>query len=262
MTNKLTKKQREILYLLYRFRFLYRNHIQSLLNHKDHRRINSWLKDLVAQGYIRRLNNRESFIERMTPGLYTLLPKSVKVLQENPECWIVTLKRITRKKNYSQTFIDSHLLIADMYFWANQVKKPTTKLQFLTITELAGQTFFPQPLPNAYMAFSTPHNRTKRYFVEVLDEVMPRFVIRVRIKRYFDYAEDKEWEENTKHPFPKVLIICPNERVQKYVQKRVLLTQEESLEEVSFFTTTHTQLKQFEDNPNIWLEVVESEDSF
>ena len=39
-------KQQEIPKLIYKFRFLNRIQIQTLLNHKDKRRINSWLKDL------------------------------------------------------------------------------------------------------------------------------------------------------------------------------------------------------------------------
>ena len=45
--NNLTKKQLEILTLLYRFRFLNRSQIQKLLNHKKISRINIWLKDLA-----------------------------------------------------------------------------------------------------------------------------------------------------------------------------------------------------------------------
>ncbi len=44
-----TKKQEEILQLLYIFRFLNSRQVQEFLGHKDHRRINSWLKDLVKK---------------------------------------------------------------------------------------------------------------------------------------------------------------------------------------------------------------------
>ena len=47
----ITPKQQEIPKLIYKFRFLNRIQIQTLLNHKDKRRINSWLKDLSEKEY-------------------------------------------------------------------------------------------------------------------------------------------------------------------------------------------------------------------
>ena len=48
----LTTKQTEILKLLYTYRFLTRPQLQKLLNHKDKRRIISWLKDLRDNQFI------------------------------------------------------------------------------------------------------------------------------------------------------------------------------------------------------------------
>ena len=42
---KLTPKQQNILVLLYQYRFLNRIQIQTLMGHKDYRRINAWLAD-------------------------------------------------------------------------------------------------------------------------------------------------------------------------------------------------------------------------
>lgn len=259
MTHKLTKKQTHILFLLYRFRFLTRNHIQALLNHKDHHRINAWLKDLTEQNYLQRIYELQTFVGRMTSSWYSLLPTSAKVLKENPECDPATIKRIVRKKDYSTEFIQLHLVIADLYFWFRQVQKSEATLDFLTQNELVPYEFLPRPLPNAYVVHTEPHKRKKRYFIEVLDDSLPRFVIRRRLQRYFEYAESGDWEENTKHPFPKILVLCTSERVAKYVHKRVLMAQEESSEELRFFTTTIAQLRQAQESPGIWSEVVEPE---
>lgn len=48
----LTKIQQTILTLLFTFRFINSKQIQQFLQHKDHKRINSWLKDLEEKGYI------------------------------------------------------------------------------------------------------------------------------------------------------------------------------------------------------------------
>jgi hypothetical protein len=50
-TTTITKKQKILLTIVFTFRFINSKQIQQLLNHKDHRRINSWLKDLTEKGY-------------------------------------------------------------------------------------------------------------------------------------------------------------------------------------------------------------------
>jgi hypothetical protein len=53
MTKKIiTKKQQAILSLILTFRFINSKQIQQFLGHKDHRRINAWLKDLAEKQYI------------------------------------------------------------------------------------------------------------------------------------------------------------------------------------------------------------------
>ncbi len=53
----ITPKQQEIPKLINKFRFLNRLHIQKILNHKDKRRINSWLKDLVTKEYLEKVDD-------------------------------------------------------------------------------------------------------------------------------------------------------------------------------------------------------------
>ena len=50
--SKLTNKQKEILKLIYQYRFLNRIQIQALMGHKDYKTINVWLKDLRQNGYV------------------------------------------------------------------------------------------------------------------------------------------------------------------------------------------------------------------
>ena len=54
MSKLITKKQETILTLIFTFRFINSKQIQEFLQHKDHRRINSWLKDLTEKEYVER----------------------------------------------------------------------------------------------------------------------------------------------------------------------------------------------------------------
>ncbi len=53
-----TGKQIEIIDLVYKFRFINRTQIQKILNHKDPRRINAWLKELVEYKYLGRIYSK------------------------------------------------------------------------------------------------------------------------------------------------------------------------------------------------------------
>lgn len=73
-THKLiTTKQQKILKLLYTYRFLTRPQLQSFLNHKDKRRVISWLKDLRDKEYIDWKYNKKTFNTKNQPAIYLLI---------------------------------------------------------------------------------------------------------------------------------------------------------------------------------------------
>ena len=57
---KITRKQREILDLIYSHRFLTRIQIQAFLKHKDKKTINLWLKDLRSKNYINWIYDKDN----------------------------------------------------------------------------------------------------------------------------------------------------------------------------------------------------------
>ena len=77
---KLTKKQAEILTLLYTYRFLNRIQIQALMNHKDKKTINIWLKDLTEKNYIHRIYSTH-FLEKTKPAIYYLGINGIRQLK-------------------------------------------------------------------------------------------------------------------------------------------------------------------------------------
>src|SRR6266496_3334797 len=85
MTTKplppITPKQQAILKLIYKHRFLNRIHIQRLLNHKDKRRIISWLKDLRDKQYVDWHYNATGFITKSQPGIYYLGLNGIRYLR-------------------------------------------------------------------------------------------------------------------------------------------------------------------------------------
>jgi hypothetical protein len=172
--------------------------------------------------------------------MYCLTAKAGKILKENTKCDPVILKRLYREKKLSKKFQNHCLAMADFSLQLRclyQNSKET--LHYFTQSSLINYSHFPKPLPDAYFAITGQGIRPRRFFVELFDEGTPRFAIRTKIQRYFTCCEEGSWGEN--QPFPKILILCPNTFVQKYVERFTQSLLEQSYEELSFIVTTKDQ---------------------
>ncbi len=128
----ITNKQKEILLLLYKFRFLNRRHIQTLLKHKTPITINNWLKDLTEKQYISRIFKR-SWTENNVPAKYYISLQGIRFLKMQPDCKKEYLRKLYREKDRSQTFIDHCLYIADTYLsFLDTTKESLSPYQFYT----------------------------------------------------------------------------------------------------------------------------------
>ena len=109
----LTPKQHDILTHLFRFRFLTRIHIQDLLNHANHTRINSWLNDLTTQNYIGRIYST-SFIHNTKPAIYYLKLNGLKLIAEEQHYPTALIRNRYRDHERSREFIDRCLFLSDI----------------------------------------------------------------------------------------------------------------------------------------------------
>jgi len=107
-----TKKQRDIVDLLYSYRFLNRIQIQTFLKHKDYKTINLWLRDLLDKQYVGRIFSTD-FAERTKPAIYYLSLNGIKHLKSMDFHSIEELAKRYREPTRSQTYIDRCLLLAD-----------------------------------------------------------------------------------------------------------------------------------------------------
>jgi len=234
--NKLTKKQLEILTLLYRFRFLNRSQIQKLLNHKQKNRTNCWLKNLTDKKIIGR-NYSNKLGDNIKPAIYYLKTKSKNYLKDQLKKDTKLMKRIYGEKKRTPRFINHCLLSVDFYL---DLKKSSEDRQifFYTKVDLINYNGLPLKHPDAYVA-TKKGKRIKRYFFEIIDEGTPRFIIRTKIKQYLEYYDAQTWQEGTNHPFPKILILCPNDLIKKYLHSFIpRIMTEENQTEIDFYLST------------------------
>ena len=256
MTNlHITQKQLEILNYLYKYRFLNRYHIQQLLNHKDPKRINTWLKDLHQKKIIGR-HYSTKIGENTKPAIYYLTSKS-KALLTVQDTKYKNINRVYREHVRSKQFIDKALFIADIYFYLLSSLTPKQSLTFFTKSDLENFNYLPLPLPDAYITIGDQNN-TKRYFLDIFVENTPRFVLRNRIVKYCEYFQNNYWQKNSPHQFPNILLILPDNKTKDYMLSFISrYLEKELIEEISFFVTTKEEVEKTQLRENVWEKVVE-----
>lgn len=257
---KITPKQLQILLLLYRFRFLDRTQIQQFLNHKNHRRIIAWLNDLTNKNIIGRKYSRK-LKENTKPAIYHLATKSRGILLNHPDTSEKLLKRVYREKVRSKRLIDHCLLVANIYIYLEkQTRVTNNELHFFTKTDLSNHYYLPYNHPDAYIAVES-EDETKRYFLEIIDEGTPRFMLRSKIELYIEYFEENTWNNKTGHPNPALLFVCPNETIKEFLHKHIAKElEEETEEEIDFYLTTKYTVEDSEMQGSVW-EKAEEEDT-
>jgi len=255
--EKITPKQLEILLLLYRFRFLNRTHIQKFLNHKDPRRINTWLKNLTERNITGRKYSRK-LLDNTKPAIYHLATKSRRILLSQPNVNEKLLNRVYREKTRSEKLIRHCLLVADIYFFLKKEARVNKNiLHFYTKTDLSKHYYLPYSRPDVYIAIKSNH-KTKRYFLEIIDEDTPRFVLRSKISQYIEYFQEKTWQKRTNHPNPTMLFVCPDENIKTFLHKHIAqVLEEEAEEEIDFYLTTKEILGSNQPENGIWEKVEE-----
>ncbi|HUV43005.1 MAG TPA: replication-relaxation family protein [Patescibacteria group bacterium] len=256
-TKKPTSKQIEILTLLYRFRFLNRHHLQKFLNHQNPGRINAWLKELTEKKYLGRIYSRK-FGENIQPAIYYLKSKAAGVLRKEPEINQALLNRIYRENLRSRKFINHCLFLADIYFHLVKLcLEDKAELQFFHRTDLAKHDYLPEPLPDLYFVIKEPQGETKRYFLEMFVRKTPRYALRHRLFRFFNYYQSNFWEKTTRHPFPTILLVCSDRYMQAYLNKFIRETQEdEENYEIQFFLTTAGKIKKEGVGKKVWQAII------
>jgi hypothetical protein len=254
--SRLTNRQKKLILYLYLFRFLNTHQLQKMLGHKNANRTLAWLKDLRERNYVRRLYNRASYEESNKPAIYYLGPKSRSVLQKEKELSSTDLEFIYQEKRRDKKFINRCIFLADIYLFLLSQSKKTEEVNFFTRHMLKEYKYFPDPLPDAFIAIKGEEH-TQRYFLDFFEDYTPSFVFRARVKKYLSYFEDSLWQDNTNNlSFPYILFICPNVRLKNHTYHYCKAVQERTFNtEISFFLTTKELISSNKNTSEIWEKV-------
>lgn len=227
--RKLNVEQLEVLELLYRFRFGSSDLIAQSFGKTNGAFMYKRLKIMVEQGYIgKRFDS--SYRIKGKPAAYYSLPTGVKALKATNED--ADPKIIYKDKTVSEQFVGHSLGIFAVYNLLNALYGD--QLKFFTKSDLRTYDYFPQPLPDAFVALKS-NSGVKRFFLDKFDSDVPYFALNKRLKQYVDYADNGDWEV-TDSEFPAILFICADQK-----QEKRLLGRTASLdEELIMGTTTQT----------------------
>lgn len=248
---KITNKQIELLHYLYKFYFLNTNQFQKLLNHKNPKTVQKWLKDLKDKKYINIHKIRENkFVANTEPNIYYLTKLARLKLKSDKKCDLDILNRVYQTKLLSNGFVKNCIFIADIYINLLSQTKIGEKLHFSTKTNLKGFDYFPSPLPDAYMAIKTLQ-KTRRSFLILINPKIPWRVIDQRMINYVAYSYDNHWADYSSDPLPSFLIICPNKSTQKHLDKVI----SSETPNTSFYLTTKDTIQEFGFEGDIWKKV-------
>jgi hypothetical protein len=261
MTNQLpplTPKQQKILKLIYRYRFLNRTQIQKLLNHKDKRRIISWLKDLRDKQYVDWHYNSTDFIAKSQPGIYYLALNGIRYLRNLNEYPNEELRKRYKEPGRTQVFIGKCLLIADccitLHAKSNDGVRYGCVLPADYVDPDSEYHFLDEIKPHLFFS-KQQGNEATNYLLENFEPTLPRYQLRKRLKDYVEYLAS-DWDENNGQA-PVVLFICPNVADLLYVKRRVkkLLDEEGPDEDLHVRVTTLDKVQASGVASMIWEEV-------
>lgn len=251
-SSNITDKQQDILKLLYCFRFLKRSQIQQLLNHKDYKTINLWLKDLIEKEYIQKRDIKFPY-----KIAYHLAPNGISYFRKELKHESKLLQKYYREQDRSLSFISSSLLIADIYLDLKNRDSDNAKFKVYIKSDYPSHKYADFLLalkPSAYIVQNAKGDE-KQYFVETLSH-QPKERLRQRIKNYLYSFQGREWEEETDREFPTILIICPSDELLNYIKsytKRKLARLDETRPIIHL--TTIVKVNQTGITGDIWEEI-------
>lgn len=248
----ITPKQQEIPKLIYKFRFINRLQIQKLLNHKDKRRINSWLKDLVEKEYLEKVPKDNTFEERTKLTIYRIGINGIKFLNSQDGYSEEIIRRLYKDKDRSKTFILDCQFLADIYLELKAQNKDGVSYEVTTNSDLVNTDsllhFLMDLNPSLVYKEVKKHKKkttNQYYLLELFETTLPKHSVRKRIRTYLDFYHSNEWEDNISKTFPTIKFICPTKPDLIYVKRytKKLLEENDNPEDLHIQFSTVDEVK-------------------
>ncbi len=253
---KITNKQIEILNLIYKYRFLNRTQIQAFLNHKYHKRIIDWLKDLTEKEYLNRIYPNSAVIV-MSPTIYYAGINAIRYFKSLDQDNNGYLKKLYRDNERTENFIAEQLLIADSgLHLIERNKKRGIHYEFLTAADVTSNSIykFMEDLSPQLIYTRKTKSEFKQFVFVILDSAQPKYMIKKKMKNYLELFYANEWEENIGKPFPTILFACQTMALMIYAKRSMkgLLNDYQEPEDFDAWFSTNDKIRDQGISAEIW----------
>jgi len=253
---KITNKQIEILNLIYTYRFLNRIQIQAFLNHKYHKRINDWLKDLTQKEYLGRIYSNK-LGENTKPAIYYAEANAIKYYKSLGQDNANYLKKLYRDNERSRSFIDEQVFLADICLKLTAINaKGEINYTFETAVGVTLNPLyeFMEDLSPQLLFTKKTKTESKQYILVQLDSISPKYIVKKKMKNYIEFFYTNEWEENTGQPFPAILLACETLALMIYAKRTMkwLLDEYQEPEEFDAWFAINDDIRKKGISAEIW----------
>ncbi len=272
----ITAKEDEIVNLVYKFRFINRYQIQKFLGHKEPRRINAWLRDLVSKQYLGRIYSQK-LLENTKPAIYFLhyngvlwvrFQKGMKYGATNEELEYKHVKKFYQDKHASDTFKNHCIQVCEFYLQLNSVGKSNRKLEYYceTKTELwIQESLYAESeeikvTPDMFIeAIKNPNGKnmdSSTYLLELFDTHVPRYALRYRVKQYIKLGQNNKLGSYSglDGNAPIILLVVSSQQkinhLRRYIREQ--LSSKYEPQDIKFHLTTYNKAAEEGLRSNIW----------
>ena len=270
------EKQKEIVDLVFKFRFINRKQIQKLFGHKDPSRINKWLKDLVERKYLGRIYSHR-LLENTKPAIYFLDNNGIiwgrfEKGTNYEELEFKYVKKFYEDKHASESFVNHCVSIFELYLQFKDAEREKKNLEydFETKTENWIETQrqrsyrgdfndVKELIPDASVEkiIETKDKiTTDLYFIILFEPHVPRYAIRYKVDQYIKCHEENDGKRipGLTIEFPTILLIFPTQQkanqIGKYIRKQL---DKRFVEKMTFMLTTYQKaIEEGLGNSGIW----------
>ena len=237
MAKKLiTNKQNTILTLILNFRFINSKQIQIFLNHKDHRRVNSWLKELTEKEYVEQ-DFKPVFGTLTKPAVYFLGRLGRDYIRNTFGGWQeMYITRLREDRKRSKAFRIRCQIVADCFLilFEKQIAKYPEFINKWLIERVEPQSNQPQFFTPAYfeeLEFNLLKNLKPDAYcytqktagithtmLYALDAYIPRMMLRYSLQRIFKALDEENWEDEDIQSL-QFYFVCPNNMIIVYLRR-------------------------------------------
>jgi hypothetical protein len=221
----ITKRQEDILVLLYLYRFLDRTQIQQFLRHKSKSYVISLLADLRAKDYIQGIYYK-SFADNIKPAIYFVSLAGIRYLKARGDCSPSVLKRLYAESQTSEDFTRRCILRAEIALELAAADPSLGAFDFTTPSGYAEagsicHFLVDSPIAPDLVVIREKEGEHTSFLIEIWPDSLPSRAVATRLRQYEAFADSGDWTYQLNLDLPRLLICCGT-RLQIVQAKRLL----------------------------------------